>query len=51
MLTRRHIRTKVMQCIFATKHSNNEGITKEVSFLNQSMYNMFDLFIINLNYN
>ena len=49
MLTRRHIRTKVMQCIFATKHSNNEGITKEVSFLNQSMYNMFDLFIINLN--
>ena len=49
MLTRRHIRTKVMQCIFATKHSNNEGITKEVSFLNQSMHNMFDLFIINLN--
>lgn len=49
MLTRRHIRTKVMQCIFATKHSNNEGIDKEVSFLNQSMHNMFDLFIINLN--
>lgn len=49
MLTRRHIRTKVMQCIFATKHSNNEGISKEISFLNQSMFNMFDLFIINLN--
>jgi N utilization substance protein B len=49
MLTRRHIRAKVMQCIFATKHSNNEGINKEISFLNQSMYNMFDLFVINLN--
>lgn len=49
MLTRRHIRTKVMQSIYATKHSNLEGLKHEEKFLNKSMQDMFDLFIINLN--
>ena len=49
MLTRRHIRTKVMQSLYATKHSNLEGIKNEEKFLNKSMQDMFDLFIINLN--
>ncbi len=49
MLTRRHIRTKVMQSIYALKHSNLDGLKKEESFLNKSMQDMFDLFIINLN--
>ncbi len=49
MLTRRHIRTKVMQSIYATKHSNLQGIKSEEKFLNKSMQDMFDLFIINLN--
>lgn len=49
MLTRRHIRTKVMQSIYALKHSNLDGLKKEETFLNKSMQDMFDLFIINLN--
>ena len=49
MLTRRHIRTKVMQSIYALKHSNQEGLKKEETFLNKSMQDMFDLFIVNLN--
>ncbi len=49
MLTRRHIRTKVMQSIYALKHSNQEGLKKEEAFLNKSMQDMFDLFIVNLN--
>lgn len=49
MLTRRHIRAKVMQSIYATKHSNQEGLKHEEKFLNKSMQDMFDLFIINLN--
>ena len=49
MLTRRHIRTKVMQSIYALKHSNLDGLKKEEAFLNKSMQDMFDLFIVNLN--
>ncbi|RRO21841.1 transcription antitermination protein NusB [Flavobacteriaceae bacterium 14752] len=49
MLTRRHIRTKVMQSIYASKHSNKESLNNEEKFLKQSMQDMFDLFIINLN--
>lgn len=49
MLTRRHIRTKVMQSIYALKHRNLDGLKKEEAFLNKSMQDMFDLFIINLN--
>lgn len=49
MLTRRHIRTKVMQSIYATKHSNLQGLESEEKFLNKSMQDMFDLFIVNLN--
>lgn len=49
MLTRRHIRTKVMQCIYATKHSNQDNLKNQEVFLNKSMQDMFDLFIVNLN--
>ena len=49
MLTRRHIRTKVMQSIYATKHSNLDSLKNEEAFLNKSMQDMFDLFIVNLN--
>ena len=49
MLTRRHIRTKVMQSIYATKHSNLDSLKNEETFLNKSMQDMFDLFIVNLN--
>ncbi len=49
MLTRRHIRTKVMQSIYATKHSNKDNLKNQEVFLNKSMQDMFDLFIVNLN--
>ena len=49
MLTRRHIRTKVMQCIYASKHSNQGNLKNQEVFLNKSMQDMFDLFIVNLN--
>jgi len=49
MLTRRHIRTKVIQCVYATKHSNKDNLKNQEVFLNTSMQNMFDLFIVNLN--
>jgi N utilization substance protein B len=38
-----------MQSIYALKHSNQEGLKKEEAFLNKSMQDMFDLFIVNLN--
>jgi N utilization substance protein B len=38
-----------MQSIYATKHSNFGNIKSQEKFLNKSMQDMFDLFIINLN--
>ncbi|WP_246062562.1 transcription antitermination protein NusB [Mesohalobacter halotolerans] len=38
-----------MQSIYATKHSNQESLKNEEKFLNKSMQDMLDLFIINLN--
>jgi N utilization substance protein B len=38
-----------MQSIYAFKHSNQDGLKKEEAFLNKSMQDMFDLFIVNLN--
>lgn len=49
MLTRRHIRAKVMQSIYAFKQSNNNNLTSEEKFLRKSMEDMYDLFLLNLN--
>lgn len=49
MLTRRHIRAKVMQSIYAFKQSNNNNLTSEEKFLRKSMDDMYDLFLLNLN--
>jgi len=38
-----------MQSIYAIKHSNLKEIKNEEKFLNKSMQDMFDLFIVNLN--
>lgn len=48
MLTRRHIRAKVMQSIYAFKQSKNDNLTKEEKFLRKSMEDMYDLFLLNL---
>jgi N utilization substance protein B len=38
-----------MQCIYATKHSNQDNLKNQEVFLNKSMQDMFELFIVNLN--
>ncbi|MCH8534070.1 MAG: transcription antitermination protein NusB [Flavobacteriaceae bacterium] len=48
MLTRRHIRTKVMQSIYAYNQSKKDQIGVEEKFLNKSIHEMYDLFILNL---
>jgi N utilization substance protein B len=48
MLTRRHIRAKVMQSIYALKQSKSEQLTQEEKFLKKSMEDMYGLFLLNL---
>jgi len=49
MLTRRHIRVKVMQSIYAFNQSKATNLQKEEKFLITSMENMYNLYIILLN--
>ncbi|WP_461533887.1 transcription antitermination factor NusB [Sinomicrobium sp.] len=49
MLTRRHIRVKVMQSIYALTQSQEADLDKEEKFLSTSMENMYDLYLILLN--
>ncbi|MBW2961814.1 transcription antitermination factor NusB [Mesonia aestuariivivens] len=48
MLTRRHIRVKVMQSIYAFNQSNNDSLQVEQRFLSKSMEEMYDLFLLQL---
>lgn len=48
MLTRRHIRVKVMQSMYAFTQSANDNIIVEQKFLQKSMGEMYDLFLLNL---
>ena len=48
MLNRRHIRTKVMQVIYALKRSEVLNLTSEEKFLKLSMDNMYDLYLLML---
>lgn len=48
MLTRRHIRAKVMQSLYALHRNENVDTTAEKRFLEKSMANMYDLFLLNL---
>ena len=48
MLTRRHIRVKVMQSIYAFNQSNNDSLQVEQRFLTKSMEEMYDLFLLQL---
>ena len=47
MLTRRHIRAKVMQSIYAFKQGKNDQLSTEEKFLRKSMDDMYDLFLLN----
>lgn len=46
MLTRRHIRVKVMQSLYAYSQSNNDNINTEEKFLRKSMEEMYDLYLL-----
>jgi N utilization substance protein B len=48
MLTRRHIRVKVMQSIYALSQSQSDQVDKELKFINMSIANMHDLHILTL---
>ena len=48
MLTRRHIRVKVMQSLYALEQTQSDNIDKEEKFLLFSIEQMQDLFLINL---
>jgi len=46
MLNRRHIRTKVMQCIFEMQHTKNQDLNTAYKKLNDSASNMYDLYLL-----
>lgn len=48
MLTRRHIRVKVMQSLYAFNQSQNDKLATEEKFLIKSMEEMYDLFLLQL---
>lgn len=48
MLTRRHIRVKVMQSLYAFNQSQNDNLATEEKFLLKSMEEMYDLFLLQL---
>ncbi|MFI2744002.1 transcription antitermination factor NusB [Zhouia sp. PK063] len=49
MLTRRHIRVKVMQSVYAMHQASNADLSKEEKFLKASMDNMYNLYLTLLN--
>ncbi|MDU8885428.1 transcription antitermination factor NusB [Yeosuana sp. MJ-SS3] len=46
MLNRRHIRVKVMQSLYANLGGESEDFSKDQKFLMQSIYSMYDLYIL-----
>lgn len=50
MLTRRHIRIKVMQSVYAISNGNQNSLSEEVKFIQKSLNGVFDLYIIKLSF-
>ena len=46
MLTRRHIRVKVMQCIYALIQSKDDSLPKQEKFLKVSIENTYSLYLL-----
>lgn len=46
MLTRRHLRVKVMQCIYALTQSNDGSVEKQQKFLRASIDNTYNLYLL-----
>jgi N utilization substance protein B len=48
MLTRRHIRVKVMQCLYALLHTKNGSLEDQEKFLKQSIGQTYTLYLLTL---
>ncbi|MDH3699115.1 MAG: transcription antitermination factor NusB [Flavobacteriaceae bacterium] len=48
MLTRRQLRIKVMQCIYALIQSREDSLDKQQQFLKDSIANSFSLYLLNM---
>ncbi|MFD0864141.1 transcription antitermination factor NusB [Sungkyunkwania multivorans] len=48
MLTRRHIRVKVMQAVYAFSKASEDNLSKQEKFINASSESMYDLYILML---
>ena len=48
MLTRRHVRIKIMQSVYALSNGNQNSLTDEVKFIKNSLIGVFDLYLIKL---
>ena len=48
MLTRRHVRIKIMQSVYALSNGNQNSLTDEVKFIKNSLTGVFDLYLIKL---
>ena len=46
MINRRHIRTKVMQSVYALQQANSDNLDKEEKFLMNSIDKMYDLYVL-----
>lgn len=46
MLSRRHIRVKVMQSLYAYRGGESEDFSQDQKFLLQSIYSMYDLYLL-----
>jgi N utilization substance protein B len=46
MLTRRHIRVKVMQSVYALQQTKSDDLSKQEKFLSISMEDMYDLYLL-----
>lgn len=46
MLTRRHIRIKVMQSVYAFSFAENEKLADEIKFFKKSVSNAFELYVL-----
>ena len=46
MLTRRHIRVKVMQTLYAFKRDEGDSFNDDLKFLNSSIKGMFNLYLL-----
>ena len=50
MLTRRHVRIKIMQSVYALSNGNQNSLTDEVKFIKNSLTGVFELYLIKLTF-